>query len=598
MAGLSGFFREARRRRVFRVAGIYVVAGWIAVQVASEAFPALDIPAGAIRFVWLGAILGFPLALVFGWNYDITPDGIVRTPPPSRSEPADLGLRRIDYLVLAGLAVVATGLVLQLSARIRDTEVSGTDAAAAADPLSIAVLPLENLSGEPEQAFFVAGMQDALISALSRVSGLRVTSRTSTRAYAETDKPIRQIARELGVSKLVEGSVYRVDDRVRIIVQLIDAAGDRHLWEETYEREIADVLVLQSDITRAIADEIRVELTTAASRQLAAAGAVTPEAYEAYLKGKFHAELFTPEDMRLAVEFYERAVELDPNSARAYWGLNRVCRFQLQAGLIPPREGEPRCREPLIRALALDNAVAEVHMGLAGSYWLYDYDWVAAEAAFRRAIELNPSYAEARMFYSHFLAQQRRADESNVQIRIARELDPLNVFVKALHGAQMMLVGRRADGIVLIEETLANQPNLGFGYDVLWISNADLGRWEAAFDAATRHFGITIGKVEIVSAMKRGYAAGGYQQAMREGAAAAVRLNEETYIPAVEIATLYDMAGNVDETFRWLDVAFEQRDPTMPYIGAAPFTAGVAEDPRWHKVLERMQLTQWLEDPP
>lgn len=591
MAGLPKIIKELRRRRVFRVGGIYIVAAWVVVQVASEAFPGFDIPAQAIRYVWIGAIAGFPVALLFGWFYDITPQGVVRT--KSAAGVAELELRRVDYVILAALSIVAVGIIYQSTRGIQDSDSS---AVRPTDQMSIAVLPLDNLSGDPQQAYFVNGMQDALITELSRISGLRVTSRTSTLAFADTTENISTIGRILGVDKLIEGSVYRVGDRVRIVVQLIDAEADAHLWTETYERDLVDVLRMQSDITRAIAEQVQVTLTADETRTLAGASAVDAESYESYLKGMFHVEQFTPEGMALAVRNFETAIAQDPDNALAYWGLNRVCRFQLQAGLIRPREGEPRCRAPLMKALELDSERAEVHLGLALGFWAYDYDWDAALAAFNRAFELNPNYAEARMFYSHLLSILGRSVEGTEQMLIARELDPLNPFMQGLHGAQIALAGSLEEGIAMVEASLEASPGLGFGYDVLWGSYARLGRWEESYEAARNHFGITMGNPEAVAALERGYAEGGYQSAMLAAADVLVDINESRYIPAVEISTLYELGGDIDKAIEWLEIAYDQHDPTLPYVGAAPlFNAG---DVRYHDMLRRMNLEMWIPESP
>ena len=582
---------EARRRGVFRVAGIYIVAAWVTIQVISEVFEAFAIPDTAMQFVFLAALFGFPLALVFGWLYDVSANGIVRTAPALPDADVDLNLRGIDYVIFAALAIVAAGIVFQLTSSI-DT---GNELSIDTESLSIAVLPLDNLSGDPDQAYFVAGMHDALISALSRISGLRVTSRTSTLPFSAEPKPIREIASELGVSTVIEGSVYRVDNRVRIIVQLIDAIDDVHIWENSYEQELTDVLRMQSDIARAIADEVEVQLTNEESLSFAATGSVDPAAYETYLQGKFYAEQFTPEDMRQAYDLYQRAVELDPDSALAWTGLARICRFQLQAGLMRPRDGEPRCREPLITALQLDDTLADVHLGLASSYWLYDYNWDAADASFRRAIELNPSHAEARMFYSHFLANIARLEDSNEQMLLARQLDPLNIFVQALHAAQMHLVGDLEEGVSKLQIIVDEWPSLGFGYDVLWGGHVRLGNFDLALDAARNHFGLTMGQPSMVEAIDRGFAAGGFRRAMLEGAQEAVRLNMEGYIPAVEISMLFELSGDLDGMFEWLDTAYEQHDPTLPYSGAAALFNHDPDEPRFIALLERMNLGGWVE---
>ena len=593
MTGLPQLLRELRRRRIFRVAGIYIVAAWVAVQVFSELFPALDIPAEAIRFVWAGAILVFPLVLMFGWFYDVTPAGIVRTAPAEQDDDLDPGLRSIDYVILSALFAVAIGITYQQSIQIRDAEtITARQIVADTDPMSIAVLPLENLSGDSEQAYFVNGMHDALITELSRISGLRVTSRTSTLGFANTSLRVRDIGRELGVKRIIEGSVYRVDDTVRIAVKLVDAAADEHLWSKTYERDITDVLRLQSDITREIAEQVQVVLTAEESRLLTRAGPVNPGSYEAYLRGMFHVELFTPEDMQLAVRHFESAVELDPQKPLAYWGLNRVCRFQLQAGLVRPRDGEQKCSAPLLKALAIDNSRAEVHLGLALGFWLYDYDWEAAENAFNRALELNPNYAEARMFYSHFLITLHRGEEGAEQMRIARELDPLNTFTQALQGTQMVLIGLVEEGIAEVNAALETTPGLGFGYDLLWGAYARLGKFDESLDAARKHFGITMGNQAAVDALDRGYEASGFDGAMLAAAAVLADLSKTTYIPAVEISALYQMGGDLDTAVNWLEIAYDQHDPTLPYIGAAPFFGGTAAG--YHDLLRRMNLSQWI----
>lgn len=584
----SGFVREARRRRVFRVAGFYIVGAWVAVQVFSEGFPALDIPASAIRYVWLAALAGFPVALLFSWFYDITGTGIVRTPPADPSQQVDLRLRAVDYALLAALSIAALTIVVQLSSGIRDSGGS----AAPADPLSIAVLPLENLSGDPAQAYFAAGMHDQLISALSRISGLRVTSRTSTRAYADTTMSVPEIARKLGVSNIIEGSVFQAGDKIRIIVQLIDARHDDHLWEASYERELTDILMLQNDITRAIASEVQVRLTANESKELASAGVVDPEAYEAYLKGVFHAERFTPEDMQLAVRFFQRAVELDPDSAFALTGLSKICRFRIQAGIVPPREADPQCRPTLMRALELDSDLPQVQFNLALMYWLYDYSFEAADAAFRRALELNPSYAEARVFYAHFLANLGRPDESTREILLGRDLDPLNPFTDALHGAQRVLVGDVAGGVQQIERVLETVPQLGFGYDVLWFANARLRRFDASYDAALAHFAVTMGHTDIADAMRAGFATGGFESAMLAGAHAAVEKDRDGYVPAMEIALLFNLAGNDHEALRWLNRAWDRHDPTLPYLTSAAPLRNLSDDPRFIELVSRLGLPQ------
>ncbi len=592
MVGLKGLLKEARRRRVFRTAGIYIVSAWVAVQVFSEAFPALDLPASAIRYVWMGAGIGLPIAIIFGWFFDVTSEGIVRTPPALADADTDLSLKRSDYILLAALAIAASIAVLQLSGRVTE-EVASADApnVAKGDLPSIGVLPLENLADDPEQAYFVNGIHDALISDLSRVSGIQVTSKTSARAYANTAKPIELICDELAISKVIRGGVLRTGDDVQVNVQMSDCDGDEPVWSAAYDRKIHDVLIMQSDITRSIANAVEVALTRQESELLSRTRPVNPAAYESYLRGMFHLEMITPQDMQLAEELFSRALEFDRNSALAYSGLGRACRFQLQFGQGVPRERQPQCRGHQFKALAIDPDLPQVHLGLALSYWLYDYDWDAADAAFQRALELNPNFAEAYMFYSHFLAHMLRWEESDLNIQRAIELDPLNIFVLGLHAAQQHLLGRLDDAVNRLGQLHDDVPGFGFGYDVLWYANFKLGNFDAAVDAARKHFSITVGMPDVAHRIERDFAENGFESAMTQLGLELERVAERQYIQGVFVAMPFAMAGDADKALYWLEVAFEQRDPMMPYIGTLAGTARIADDPRFAGVLSKMKLS-------
>ncbi len=319
MSGLQKLILELRRRRVFRVAGFYIVGSWVLLQVAALAFQSLDIPDSALVWVWVAAFVGFPLALILGWRYEFTANGILRTPPADADQAEDLSLRRTDFLILVALAVVVVTTGFRLIVEIRETEPDRIDSAASIEMSrnSIAVLPLNNLSGDPEQEYFVSGMHEALIADLSRISGLKVISRTSTEQYRGSNKPIPEIGAELGVANLIEGSVFRAGDQVRITVQLIDVATDEHLWAESYERNLTNVLRLQSNVARAIADQIKVTLTPYEDTLLAASAEVDPEAYQLYLKGRFHWYKFTEADLKLALEYFHLAIDKDPRYALA-----------------------------------------------------------------------------------------------------------------------------------------------------------------------------------------------------------------------------------------------------------------------------------------
>jgi len=431
--------QELRRRKVFRLAALYIVGAWVVLQVADLAFESWGIASLALRYVWLGATIGFPIALVFGWRYDITANGIVRTPPSDDSSQIDISLRRSDYIILALLVVVSIGVIYPLTIQISDSQSAQQAEITQRDigPNTVAVLPFDNLSGNPEQAYFVAGMQDALIAGLSRISALKVTSKTSTMRFRDTIESLPIIAAQLGVASLIEGSIFRVDNRVRITVQLVDAASDEHMWSDTFEREIEDVMMLQNEVAGAIAQQVEVVIRPEEQSQLESAESIDPAAYEAYLKGSFHMQRFTPQDMQLAAQYFQQAVELDPDHALAWAGLATLCEFQAQMGMIRPQVAREQCLPLIMKALDVGDNLPEAHFAYACYVTWLSYNWEAGEAAFKRAIELNPSYAMAHLLYSHLLTLTGRIEEGTEQMRLALELDPLNPFVQGLHGMQV-----------------------------------------------------------------------------------------------------------------------------------------------------------------
>jgi TolB-like protein len=588
--------QELRRRKMFRLAALYIVGAWVVLQVADLAFESWDIASSALRYVWLGAILGFPVALIFGWRYDITTHGIVRTPPADAGAQIDLSLRRADHIILALLMVVAVGVIHQITIRISDSQLSGIAEIIKQEIESntIAVLPLENLSGDPEQAYFVSGMQDALITGLSRISALKVTSKTSTMRYKDTIESLPRIAAQLGVAKLIEGSIFRVDNRVRITVQLVDAVLDEHIWSETFEREVEDVMMLQNEVAGAIAQQVEVTLKPEEQNQLGSAESINPAAYDAYLKGNFHVERFTPQDIKLGAQYYQQAVELDPDNALAYAGLATLCAFQAQMGLIRPQVARERCLPSIEKALELDDSLPDAQLAYAVHMtWLW-YNWEEGNAAFQRAIELNPSFAEARMFYSHFLTLTGRIEEGTEQMRLALELDPLNPFVRALHGAQLFMAGDLQGSIRVTEEVLASTPGFGFGYWTLIHAYHYLGEKDKAIAAVAKEHRV-FNDTEAAMALESTYAESGYVAAWLSNA----QMFEETYrtdgLLALVVGQSYEYAGEAEKAIDWYETGFQITGPNVPYLGASVKTPAIQSNPRFIKLLRDIKLDYWAD---
>jgi TolB-like protein/DNA-binding winged helix-turn-helix (wHTH) protein/Flp pilus assembly protein TadD len=452
---------------------------------------------------------------------------------------------------------------------------------------SIAVLPLENLSHDPEQEYFADGMTEELITNLGKVSALRVISRTSVMRYKGTKKPLPEIARELNVDAVVEGTVWRSGNRVRITANLLHAPTDRHLWSESYERDLRDVLALQDDVARAIAGAITVKLTPQEMTRLASARQVNPQAYEAYLKGMYHWYKLTPADLDAALQYFDLALEKDPNSARAYAGISLVWGGRTQMGFVAPKEVTPKAKAAALKAVELDDAVAEAHSALASILTWHEWDWAGAEVEFKKAIEINPNYPDARALYSNYLMYMKRPNEAMAQIQRALELDPFNAFFQAFYGLDLEMVGRNDEAIAQFRKALKTSPDLPFLRVNLALIFCNMGmdadslaEWKARF---TRDR-------EIQEALAKGFAQSGYRGAMRRAADALAERSRRSYVSFEPVAYLYISAGEKERTLEWLERGFKARDPNLPYVGAKPIFDSLRSDPRFQALLRRMNF--------
>jgi serine/threonine-protein kinase len=568
-----GLFGELRRRRVFRMTAIYIVAAWAAVQVASEAFPALNIPEGAIRYVWVAALIGFPFAVLFSWKYDFTTSGIRRT-PAAHEEAADAGrLTRVDYGFLAALGLVTLAILIGLGQRLVEvqTETARAPTTREIDPNSIAVLPLENLSPSPDDAYFAAGVHDALITSLSKITALMVTSRTST-LRVDSELSVPEIGRQLGVAKLLEGSVLMDGDRVRVIVQLIDATSDLHLWADTYEREVADIINLQNEVARTIADVIEVRLMPREDVALAEANPVRPDTYRAYLKGMYQFRQETPEADRRGIEILEEVVRQDPTSALAHAGV--AYGYAIIAHSPFPGDAYPKAKAAADLAQQLDPELAEAHLTV-GMYRLwYEWDFEGAERALKRAIKLNPSLTEAHynLSWLYELLGPEREEESLAEGDRTRELSPLSPFFVGWLADQYRNACLYEEALRLSREAIRLNPEFPTGWFVLGATYADLGQFDEAIDAHKNLEGTIWSWI-----IGRTYAAAGLEDKAIEVATAL-----EQY-PGAEfpLSMIYTQLGDRESALHWIAEAEKARTPWYPgLLGWLPGSELIADDPR------------------
>jgi adenylate cyclase len=455
---------------------------------------------------------------------------------------------------------------------------------------SIAVLPLKNLTGDAEQEYFVDGVTDELIGELGQISGLqRVISRTSVMQYKKTDKSLPQIARELNVDALVEGTVYRVGENVSIKLQLFDALPEeRSLWTQRYDRPVTDVLVMYGDMARAIAKNIQVKLTPEDTTRFSGARKVNAEAYEAYLKGMSYAYNLNPQDIDVAMHYFESALKKDPDFALAYTGVANIWCLRQVMGSLPPSETTPLFRAAAQRALDLDSTLAEVHYVWAFVKW-FDWDWKGAEEAFRRTIEINPNDAVARVQYSQLLAILKRPEEAIVQAQPAIELDPFNPVIMGLCGSTLSMVGRYDEGMTMAHKELRISPNSSLGLQVLWWGHHYKGEYDQAFEGA-KAFYTAMGLAPIVQVMEQGYKTGGYFEAMRCAADAMAFAAKENYIQPYWLAILYAVAGETEKCLDWLEKGYETKDPAHAYITELELRNMIHDEPRYQELLRKMNL--------
>ena len=499
-------------------------------------------------------------------------------------------------------ALVSVAVVVALLAgtwawqgRRESNEVVAVSEEATPDIDSLVVLPLRNLTGDPGQEFFVDGMTEALITDLSKIGALKVISRSSAMRYRGTDKTISEIASELAVDAVVEGSVMREGDRVVISAQLIRADSEENLWAERYDRDVTSILSLQGEIAQAIAAEIQVTLTPAEEGLLTASRVVNPAAHEAYLKGMFHLQKFTPQDFELALRYFETAVEIDPDYALAHSGVASAWIYKNQLGVAPPSEAMPMVQPALAKALELDPLLAEAHLAQAQVHEVWDWDWEAAEASYQRALELNPNSAEGHIFYSHFASQMGRGEEGTAAALRALELDPLNPFFQGLYGIQLTLTGRLDEGIAQIRRAHQMAPGFDFARQPLSYVLGRAGRKEESYEELRTHYSL-VGDDEILEAMGEAKVDAGYEAAMHAVADILAGRSETTWVHAFDVFSLYDLARDTERALAWLETGYEVRDPDMPYLGVLWLSQEVRSDPRFLSLMQRMNFPELVID--
>jgi TolB-like protein/DNA-binding winged helix-turn-helix (wHTH) protein len=523
---------------------------------------------------------------------DLKPEGVSTISAaiaPSQSQKdskPNKGVRASSLVMMAGLAIAAV-VVLLMSLNVAGVRAHLFGRPVAGRIRSLAVLPLENLSGDPSQEYFVDGMTDALITNLSKISALRVISHTSVNHFKGTKKPLHEIAAELQVDAVIEGSVEREADRVRITANLVQAFPEKHLWAESYDRDLRNILDLESEVARTIADQIKITLTPDERRRLAVSQTVDPEAHELYLKGAFYNDKWTKEGFERGIEYLNQALEKDPRNARAYAEL-AVAYGGL--GIYGDVKGYPRQKAASLKALEIDDTLADAHTTLAWAKFTLDWDVAGAAQEFRRAIELNPGDARAHAWYGTFLALRGRVEDSLRQVKSARELDPLSLANTSTAAFFAYYDARDYDkAIKVCREALDLDPGFLPAHEWLEQVYEQTGELGKAIEERQRA-ALAGGESRVardVDLLRKAYV----EKGVRGYWVQKLELFRADEYPKslIQIAKVYTRLGNQDEAFRWLDTAFKDHVPYLIWnLPADPALDGLRSEPHYTDLLRRL----------
>jgi len=458
---------------------------------------------------------------------------------------------------------------------------------------SLAVLPLENLSRDPDEEYFADSMTEAIITDLAKINALRVVSRTSVMRYKRTQKPLPEIAKELNVDAIVEGSVQRAGNRVRITAQLIHAATDQHLWAEAYERDLRDVLVLQDEVARNIAQQVRVKLTPEENIRLSSGRPVDPEAYQLYVKGRYFWAKRNQESFNRAISYFREAIDRDPSYAAPYSGLADcyvLFGSSFDVGGHPPSEVQPKAKAAALKALELDSSLADAHNSLAYVKLNYDWDWSGAEAEFKRSLELNPGYAHGHHWYAHLLFSSGRRDEALAESTRSLELDPLSPILVVHLGWHYLYTRQHDRALDQLAKALELEPSYALAHWYRGLAYEEKKMYPEALRELTKTKDLLPGNLAVQSDIGHVYAVSGNKSEAEKTIARLKQESTRTYVNLYELALIYIGLGQNDQAFDWLEKAYRERSDQLIYLKVDPRLDPIRSDSRFADLVRRVGI--------
>jgi TolB-like protein len=584
------FFSELKRRNVYKVAVAYGVVAWLLMQIASQIFPFFEIPNWVVRLVVLLLVIGFPIALIIAWAFEVTPEGIKRTEAADAVGQRSRGVAWI-YVVLIG-AALSVGLFFvgrytagHATARSASEELrrgKQSELATAGSDKSIAVLPLLNESGDPKDEYFSDGLSEELIAALAQISGLKVIGRSSSFRFKDRKEEPKTIGEKLGVSTLLEGTVRKQGDKVRIVAELINAADGIELWTRTFDRELKDIFAVQQEIARAVAESLKVTLlgTQNNPSQIATNNV---EAHNAYLQGHFHFLRRNVDDYRKAVGYFDQAIRLDPDYALAY--AERSEAWSFIGDLTGQRATAwPKSKSDAEKAVAIAPELAEAHAALGWIRFFVDWKFAEGLTELKRAKELSPANPTANDLLARAIVYLGRVDEAERQARYAVELDPLSVTAQGNLGRVLFFAGKMDEANAAARKAVELQPSAAGNHRSQVLIAVARGDGETALREAKLEPDEGYRRFELALAQQ----IRGDRQAA-DAALADLITNGRDQL-AYQIAEVYAVRGEKDKAFEWLQIAFDDHDTGTLTLLVDPLLRGLHDDPRYKNLLAKLGL--------
>ena len=578
---LRNFVGELKRRNVYKVAIAYAVVAWLLMQIATQVFPFLEIPNWGIRLVIMLIAICFPIALLIAWAFESTPQGIRRTETADAAGQQSRGGAWIYVVIVAGAVSVGLFFFGRYTATSNQSELTEVPAK------SIAVLPFENLSGNPENAYFTDGIQEEILMRLAKIADLKVVSRTSTVRYKRSPGSLREIATQLGVANVLEGSVQRTVDRVHVNVQLIKAASDTHLWAEAYDRKLTDIFAVESEIAKTIADTLQAKLTGSEQHAIAARPTENTEAHQLYLKGRFFWNKRTGNDLKKSIDYFNQAIAADPKYALAYAGVADAYVLLPSFTADTPRDCYPKAEVAAKKALEFDDTLAEAHASLGLTLCFYDLDFPQATAEFQHAIALNPNYATAHHWYTIILECLGRFDEAIAEMKRALELDPLSLIINTELGNTYYYARRYDEAIEQLHKTVEIDPNFYYTYVSLGRALEAKGAPEAAIGEYQKARALN-DDPSVLGVLAHVYGLSGNKAETEKILDQLKELSKQRYVSASSFVLVYIALGDKEEALHWLQKSYQDRGPAIAHIKIAPLFDPLRDDSRFEELVAKV----------